>query len=100
MNRTLIITLVASLMLAGVVVGAVFASSYAVPMQRSAETEYPGAEAFKSTCIDCHDTDKPENYQGDLSWADVITLMKSYGAFIADDKVQDIEKYLQAAYPR
>lgn len=79
-----------------------FNSPYAIPQQttRKAGTDAPGALTFQSVCTNCHQADRVENYQGSKTWAEIIKLMQSFGAFMTEDQSKEIEQYLQATYPK
>jgi mono/diheme cytochrome c family protein len=94
-------TFAGAMMLVGLVVGLMFLAPYAVPMPKAEEASAdPAKLAFEAVCFTCHGVDRPENYQGDKSWGEIITLMESFGAVMDDDQAKLIEEYLQKTYPR
>jgi mono/diheme cytochrome c family protein len=93
-------TLVATMILVGIVIGFIFFAPYAVPAQHSQEDEIPGAQTFGSVCTTCHEPDRIQNYQGDQNWHEIITLMRSFGAMVNEEQAGEIEQYLEATYPK
>lgn len=95
-------TLAGTMMLVGMIMGLMVGSPYAVPIPQAQEAsaDTPGAQAFASVCNTCHSTDRIRDYQGDKSWGEIITLMKSFGALLSEDQAKEIEQHLQTTYPR
>lgn len=95
-------TFAGAMILVGIVMGLMFVSPYAVPISKAREAgaETPGAQAFAAVCSTCHTTDRARDYQGDKSWGEIITLMKSFGALLSEDQAKEIEQYLQTTYPK
>ncbi|MCL1852766.1 MAG: cytochrome c [Peptococcaceae bacterium] len=92
-------TLVATLILVGTVIGFMLFAPYAVPPQPDEDSQVPGAQTFVAVCTSCHETDRIQSYSKDLSWAEIVTLMESFGAMISEEEAGEIENYLNAAYP-
>lgn len=88
-----------TMVMVGTAIGLSAISSYAQPMSKENQggKEYL---TFQSVCTTCHEASRAQNYSGTLSWPEVITQMRSFGAFVTDDQTKEIENYLQKTYPR
>ncbi len=89
-----------NMVVVGLVIGFAFFSTYALPTPVEADTAQEGYLTFQSTCTACHTVDTVQNYQGSLTWPEIIELMKGYGAFIQEEEEGEIVQYLEEAYPK
>lgn len=88
-----------TMVMVGTAIGLSAISSYAQPMPKEKQggKEYL---TFQGVCTTCHDAGRVQNYSGTLAWPEVISQMRSFGAFVTDDQTKEIEDYLQKTYPR
>ena len=107
MNRCLLLALPLSLAaMAGLSFGSVIAApvNYKIPEETAALKPGPNLDVVKNNCTACHSADyvqtqpRGPKFKKDFWQAEVIKMIKVYGAPIDDADVPKIVEYLAATY--
>ena len=100
-GKVLTWTLTGKMLIVGMVIGFIFVSAYAIPLPPDSKaTGDANYLTFQSTCTNCHEVDRIQNYRGSATWPEIVELMVDFGGFFTDSETEQVVEYLESAYPR